>query len=206
VVLTLVPVLPIDVPPDRQSAIDLLGMFNVFYTLIIRIIASRRFHAEMLLYKGRLENQSVTMLQQAKMSTLGEMAAGVAHEINNPLAMIQGNTSQMLREMEAGNGNDPKVIAKGKKVLGTVERIAKIVGALRTFSRNADSDPFQTSKMSDVLDETLNLCGENLQNNQVEIRKVGEDFEFECRPTQIAQVLINMLINSADAVAALPEK
>jgi len=184
-----------------------MGAIVVVYCIFILAKAIFLYRKEVLLSRKILESQTVTMLQQAKMSSLGEMAGGVAHEINNPLAMINGHITQLLREMETGQPISEKGIEKGKKIQDTVARISKIVSALRTFSKEAENDPFQANKMTNIVNDLLFFCSENLKINNVDIRISGnQNFDLECRPTQIAQVLVNLINNSFDAVKGLPEK
>jgi len=195
-------VIPSEVSPQYSKFISYLGMFNICAVLCSLAAAVLRHQAEVNLYKGRLLQQSLSMLQQAKMSSLGEMAGGVAHEINNPLAMILGHVTHLERELESGpQMNVEKMRDKTDKIKTTVTRISKIVSALRTFSRNADEDPFQSSPWSEILEATLSFCGENLRVHQIEVKISGEqNVQLECRPTQVTQVLISLINNSYDAI------
>ena len=84
----------------------------------------------------------------------------------------------------------------------TAIRIAKIVAALRTFSREGEQDPFRSTKIGSVLADTLNLCGERLrtESTRVQVERIAEAIEFECRSVQVVQVLVNLLNNAYDAV------
>jgi len=85
--------------------------------------------------------------------------------------------------------------------------MTKIVGALRTYSRNDENDPFISCHLDNILEETVHLCGENLRSSGVELKVTGEKgILLEVRPVQISQVLVNLVNNSADAVQGLAEK
>jgi len=201
------PVFPWDYRHEYENWLMPYAIFNVSFSLILRLFSSQRFHKEMMMYKGRLEQQTASSLQQAKMTTLGEMAGGVAHEINNPLAMILGNATQVFREVPPGAVMTDKMSGKIDKVIQTVDRIAKIVNSLRVFSRNADEDPFQKSKIENILEDTKNFFGEKLKSHQVELKISGDlNIEFDCRSSQISQVLVNLINNSTEAVASRVEK
>src|SRR5690606_568503 len=97
------------------------------------------------------------LIQSSKMASLGEMAGGLAHEINNPLTVIHGLAAQLSKALEAGNAPKEKLTVQAEKVLQTVERIARIIKGLRTFSRNAEDDPMLLCDVRDIIDETLGL-------------------------------------------------
>ena len=147
------------------------------------------------------------MIQNSKMSSLGEMAGGIAHEINNPLAIISGKTRQLLRMMQNGSG-DLEKLAEGLTMIdSTSERIARIIRGLRSFSRNADNDPLVLTPVSHLIEETLELCRERFSNHGVKLDAVSTaDIWIECRPVQIVQILVNLLNNAHDAVEIHEQK
>jgi len=182
-------------------------IFNVCYCSGLLMMSVLRYQGDVVKYKQQLEQQAVTMLQQAKMSSLGDMAGSMAHEINIPLEMILGQSSQLLKETGSSNPNMQVIAGKAEKIQFTVSRIAKIVSSLRTFSRNAEEDPFQNCKFAEIMDDTMNFCGEKFRANHIEIRVRGDqNLQLQCRPTQISQVLISVFSNSFDAVHNLSEK
>ena len=83
-------------------------------------------------------------IQSARLASLGEMSGSIAHEINNPVGIIQGKASQLLKLIHAGKFTSEKGIAQLEKVVSEAERIAKIIHGLRTLSRNGDKDPFMS--------------------------------------------------------------
>lgn len=136
-----------------------------------------------------------------KMASLGEMASGIAHEINNPLAIIMARTGQAKSKLARGPEFISEVVNDLEKVESTVQRIAKIIRGLKNFSRNGDLDPFLPTSINQVIEETLELCRQRFHNQGIEIRSsLAEDIEVECRSTQISQVILNLLSNSYDAL------
>ncbi len=153
------------------------------------------------------KQQEMLVVQQSKLASLGEMAGGVAHEINNPLAIISGYAGRIKKRLTALEPRDEMMLKDITMIFDTSMRIAKIVAGLRTFSRNAQKDPFVLTNMADVVTESLGLCSERFKINGVDLR-VGTlpTIMAECRPTEISQVLVNLLNNAYDAVQEYEEK
>lgn len=157
--------------------------------------------------RKKLENlvteRSAQLLQQSKLSALGEMAAGVAHEINNPLAIITGRVEQISRRMQRHN-LDPQDLKESILVIEkTSYRISKIIKSLMDFSRQGHNIPFSEESISNILSEVSILCEEKFRYKGVEFHSdCQEDFLVKTRGPQISQVLLNLLNNAFDAVEA----
>jgi PAS domain S-box-containing protein len=158
------------------------------------------------LEKETQESRMKTM-QNAKMASLGEMAGGVAHEINNPLAVITGYASQIRRLLLSPPFDTEVLVQKTDFILKTTDRIARIVKGLRSFSRSAEKDPMAFTSIDQIIQDALALCAERFKHHGIEIRLKSEaGIQIPCRPTQIAQVLVNLMSNAFDAVENAPEK
>lgn len=157
---------------------------------------------EIILQRQQLEFSS-------KMSALGEMAGGIAHEINTPLAAIGGSVQILLRQFETGQDPEKEFLLKNlKRTQATVQKIALIVQGLRTFSRDGSGDPFDQVSVKALVDDTISLCREKIINSniQLDISIQPEYLIAHCRFVQISQVLLNLLTNSFDAIVKLPDR
>lgn len=151
--------------------------------------------------------QQKKMIASAKLSALGEMAAGIAHEINNPLAIIAGCSLTLRRLVETQPDNGTKIQVFAQEIENTTHRIVKIIRGLQSFSRSGDNDPFTQAPLQGILDDTLNFCAVRFANSSIELRlPAPQNLILECRPVQIAQVLLNIMNNAFDSVRDHTEK
>lgn len=157
---------------------------------------------------AELEAQRERTLEGEKMAALGEMAAGMAHEINNPVAVIQ-ITSEQLQDLLSDEVPDMDMIRDmNQNIHSMAARISKIVKGLKSFARNGEHDPMAVSSVHQIVDETLVLCQEKFRNRGVELRleTIPQNITLSCRSVQISQIVLNLLQNALDAVDELAEK
>ncbi len=148
------------------------------------------------------------LVTAAKMSALGEMAGGVAHEINTPLATI-GLLTEQINELVQEEPLDRAMLSKMAATIAlTVRRISLIIKGMRTFSRDGSQDPFVPASLRQIIEETLLLCGEKLKHADISVvvAPIAEDLMIRCRSVQLSQVLLNLVSNACDAIRPLPEK
>ncbi len=147
----------------------------------------------------KLRRQQRRMAQHEKMVALGQMAAGVAHEIANPLASIDSLLQLMQRKPEKLK---PESI---ETLLQQTERIARIVRELTTFSRPADTDR-QTLQVNDVVREALRMLSFDARLKKVRLEEtLSEDAgAVSILPQALHQVLVNLLRNALDAMETTP--
>lgn len=155
-----------------------------------------------------LREQQARALASSKLSALGEMAGGIAHEINNPLAIIQGQATQLKEMMENRQWEKEWMTEAAFSIEKTSKRIAKIVKGLRAFARDGSADPFRPTNLKGIIEETLDFCRERFKHHSVALHvdPIDPNLSIECRSVQISQVLLNLLNNAYDAVEELPER
>ncbi|MEZ4366469.1 MAG: ATP-binding protein [Kofleriaceae bacterium] len=164
-------------------------------TLVVRDVSERAR------VQAQLERARADSLESARLASLGELSSGVAHEINNPLTAIGLAADHLRRSAEGGVLEAGDVRYTAERIQRIAGRIDKIVSALRVFARDGAHDPMEVTRLGQIVDDTLELCGERLRQHDIELRlAVPAELELECRPVQISQVLFNLLTNAYDAV------
>lgn len=144
--------------------------------------------------------------QSSKLSALGEMAGGIAHEINNPLSIIKGYIDLLKRHASRGALTEVLMLQYIEKMDITVERISRIVSGMRRFSRDSSLDEKTPYSLNKIIAETLDICLERINNNGISLKVEyfpGEAL-VKCRSIEISQVLLNLINNSFQAILALP--
>ena len=141
------------------------------------------------------------------MSSLGEMAGGIAHEINTPLSTIQMKAELLLERLSEGGGNEKVINDSLNSIIITVKKIAKIIRGLRSFSRDGTKDPMSVCAVSQIVNDTFDLCRQKFFDHDVDLKfNFNEDLNILCRPGEISQVLLNLIQNAFDAVENLDQK
>jgi len=160
------------------------------------VIEDKRLRAE-----ETLQQQQLNIVATAKMSALGEMAAGVAHEVNNPLLAMLMRIEQ-LRDILVEAKSSPETISIVDALVTLTMRIAKIVKSLRSFSGDTQDEPFRPTTVSEIVLSAVEFCGQRFKQHEIELQ--SEDslngVEIQCRPTELSRVILNLLQNSFDAI------
>ncbi len=181
----------------------MMNLFMLFITgfLLDQKTFGQRTEALVRERTRELENSKMQLVHSSKMASLGEMASGMAHEINNPLTIIMGKIKMISLMLEEDRIVHPAINQEMERMRVTTERIGKIVKGLRSFSRVSELDPFEKVYLGVIVQETMDLCLEKFKVRGIQIR-IGEVpfVILNCRPSQISQVLLNLLSNAFDAV------
>ncbi len=143
-----------------------------------------------------LELERAKSLKTAKLASLGEMSAGVAHEINNPLAIISGSIELLPRLVNEPEKFDVKMDA----IRRSVERITKIVSGLRKFSRTNNQSIRETRDLFQIINEALILTESKSKRDHVPVTiDCRTHALIKCDEIEMEQVLINLINNGIDA-------
>lgn len=155
-----------------------------------------------------IRNQQEQLIHAGKLSALGEMAAGIAHEINTPLNAILAN-SELVQVLVNGENVDKNELNNSVQEIGKlVKSISDIITGLRTIARADKNVGFEKKNLEKLIGETLVISSYYVRNHGVKVEtEFPEDaIEIECQPVQLSQVLINLINNAVDAIKNNDEK
>ena len=162
-------------------------------------------------------------MQSEKLASLGEMAAGVAHEINNPIGYVSSNLTTLQKyltvyeEVLDAPATDAVALAALKKKANFtfirndvrnlvnetqegVERVKTIIKDLKDYARTNNSASYLPSDIHVGLKSTLNIANNQIKNRATIKLELGDLPLVECAPSQINQVLLNLVVNAAQAI------
>jgi len=143
-----------------------------------------------------------------KMTALGEMASGIAHEINSPLQIVSILTYNARKNAQKLEPIDIEAITE--KIDHATNQITSIVESLRKMSRDSSSDSFEETKVSDIIEDATKITLERYKLKSINFKtNYHDDAEsalFDCQRLQISQIIINLLNNAYDAVQKLTDK
>lgn len=166
---------------------DLVGLFRQEFELMIT--------------RKQLAEEQEKLIHSSRLASLGEMAGGLAHEINNPLAIIMLG----IDSLEDSPKSDLAVEQRKSKVQtmkNAVGRINKIIRGLRHFSQQSESIPFEAVTVGSIIQETTDFLTGRLKKGGIKLEVIGDTEQIvEVRAVQLSQVLLNLLTNAIDAVS-----
>lgn len=155
--------------------------------------------------QARLELAYEDLKSQSKLALMGELSAGIIHEINNPLTIILGQC-QITREGGQDSLNAEQFLKVLEKIERNGQRIHKIIQSMKSFSRKTSHDEKAAISVQALINESIELCGARLKPVGVEIRRnvAGQSPTIFGHASQFQQVVINLINNACDALESLP--
>jgi len=149
----------------------------------------------------RLEAEQ-QLIQASKMATLGEMATGVAHELNQPLSVIKTASNFFMRKLKKKEPiRDDILLTMSEEIDSHVERATKIINHMRQFGRKSDPN-LEPILLNEVLERAFEIFSQQLKVRGIEVNwQTNPDLpRVMGNPSRLEQVIINLLINARDAI------
>lgn len=207
-----------DLSSLRQQT-SLLSALSVLSGSIVLAVFIWRFYFAVVkrehFIEMKLDETSNRLLQSEKLASLGQLAAGVAHEINNPIGYVSSNVATLKKYVEVyekviadpseKNRNTYQAIKSEVQPLFAetqegIARVKNIVQDLKDFSRSNASAHFVRADIHRGLQSTLNIVNHEVKHKADIVLKLSSTPEIDCVPSQINQVFLNLIVNAAHAM------
>jgi PAS domain S-box-containing protein len=176
---------------------DITEKKNMERELITKHTELRNAYVQLERSNAELKSMQDSLIQAGKMAALGELAAGIAHELNQPLQAIRGYAQELSSSLSLAS--DQKAFFD--EILGGVDKMAKIIQHLRTFTRSSTEEHEFTS-VEKALEESLKMLSRQFASRGIEVhRDYGPGLPaIYANPIQLEQVFINLATNARDAI------
>jgi len=155
----------------------------------------------------KIENQEKSM-SASKMAAIGEMAAGMAHEINNPIAVISGKSFMLRRLLKKGGEINRDILSDLVDTIDHhIQRVATVISCLRRLSTSDDFEDFRNVDVANLIHDTLLLCEAKIKEKGIVINQdIPTGILVDARVVQLSQALLNLITNAADAAEVSKNK
>jgi len=174
------------------------------FTGFVRDISERKQAEEL---RASLHQTQGELARIARLTTMGELTASIAHEVNQPLTAITNNSSACLRLL-ANKNLDPEVLRQAlEEIVADGNRASAVIARIRGFIKKAPAEKSELD-VNEVIQEVLALVGPELQKSRVSVKcelKKALPFVLADR-VQLQQVLLNLVVNGIEAMTAVTER
>jgi signal transduction histidine kinase/CheY-like chemotaxis protein len=179
----------------------------VFGQAVLSSYGKLRDLSEQLEHDVDLRNQELLQAQEAltradRLAALGQLAAGVGHEINNPLTYVMTNLRELVDKLPTAEDSSDRIQLAGlaSEALDGTERIRRVVGDLRLLTRSGDNEQLELLDVHYVLGDALKLTEHVLRHRARVHEDYGDIPRVKAEAQRLAQVFVNLLVNAAQAI------
>lgn len=190
-----------------ENAYASFGFMVVLFTTImmaillpsVTILDLERVHKQKL--EETLSKRMKQLEERSKLSALGEMTTGIFPEFNDPLSIISHRTSELRHKIFNDQVEKEAVLKSLNQIEATSERMSRVIHSLKKFGRDSKSSPLEMVAVASVVEDTLSYCVDRFQHAGILLDVEPYPVKnIECRSSQISQVLLNLLMNSFEAI------
>ncbi len=169
---------------------------------IIRDITKRR-KAE-----KELQEATLQLVQSEKLSSLGELTAGVAHELNQPLNGTKIISQSLLKDIERGQFDEGDLEQDLKDVVNQVNKMAEIIDHMRIFTRRSEGVTRKEIDLNSIVEGAFKFLGQQLRNNNIEVQEDLGSYlpKVSGDPIRLEQVFLNLVSNARNALGGVAKR
>jgi signal transduction histidine kinase len=182
-----------------RKELDWLSAFAKHCALAI---ANARLVDELQTAYLELKSTQAQLVHAQKIHALGELTAGVAHELNQPLCVIKIISQATLRDMERGQFKEEDLAQNLPEVVNQVNKMAEIIDHMRVFTRRSEGRPLEKTELNSVIEGTLKFLGQQLKDRNIELTKaLASDLpRVTADPIRLEEAFLNLISNARNAL------
>ncbi|HET9237415.1 MAG TPA: ATP-binding protein [Oligoflexus sp.] len=188
---------------------DVLGVTLGIWTIAaLYELQRKRFERDLKLAQAEILQHREKLMRDARLTELGQMAGGVAHEINNPLAIVHGYTVRLRRELEKAKPLSDEQKAMFASIERSCHRISTISRALLSYAHEGSYEQDVVFSLHKLKEECLELCQERMHSRDITLHVEASNLEQKIsgKYVKLLQIIVNLLNNAIDAVTSSDEK
>jgi len=174
-----------------------------FFTAIIRDITQRKAEEARKAAEEELTEQRVLSMRSDRLRSLGEMAAGIAHELNQPLQGVRGMAEHLSISITRGwELTEEKIQDKASEIMNQADRMVHIIEHIRMFAGESGKPERRLVQINNVVRSSTDLLGTQFRSRGIELKcELMEELPLvSVNPFSLEEVLINLLVNARDAL------
>lgn len=185
---------------DQKDALKILA------SQVMDLILLRKKNYELIKAKKILEEQQDLLVTKARLQTIGELASGICHQINNPLAIIRGRSMILRSRLEDVLPSDHPAFKEIDNIDSTAERVSGILKALRFYAKDTGNE-IKEHSLHEILDDTVTLIKARIKSHEIDFQyDKGADIKVKLNKNQLGQVIMDVLTNALDALEEAGKK
>ncbi len=186
----------------------LILVFIIYYRYYLKRVENKNLELRIKEALNKQEEQQQIIVHQSSLSSLGELAAGIAHEINQPIQNISLSAEGIQFEMMEENPDQKFIKQSVSEIFEDIVRVRDIVDHIRVFSSGQKETVFESFSVSDCVESAISMIQRQYQNHNINLQ-LNLDYkvpEVLGNPHKVEQVIHNLLSNARDAVEERFEK